>query len=199
MDGGGGGGRLAIYYAPNTFNGAISAAGSTGFKNGSAGTVFMKAADRRYGSLVVDNGGVDAKEDTTFIRGTHTFESLTVLGKARLQNPSAARVTAKQTLRIVDATFSAQLVAADELTLTSGARLTHPNATATITTSLQLSVATVISISLDSAIDVNGRGYQRNLADGIVLFKLTSNRLLDADETPNLHTDFVRNFFINVK
>ncbi len=35
----------------------------------------------------------------------------------------------------------------------------------------------------------------RNLADGIVLFKLTSNRLATIDETLELHADFVRSLF----
>ncbi|MBV7328834.1 exosortase-associated EpsI family protein [Chloroflexi bacterium TSY] len=40
---------------------------------------------------------------------------------------------------------------------------------------------------------------ERELVDGIVLFKLTSTRLVGADETLNLHADFVRNFFINAQ
>ncbi|MCX6029280.1 MAG: hypothetical protein NT169_08255, partial [Chloroflexi bacterium] len=58
-DGGGGGGRIAIYYTDMSgFNSSnITAYGGTSYRNGGAGTVFLKSTSQSHGDLVLDNNG----------------------------------------------------------------------------------------------------------------------------------------------
>src|SRR5205823_6670904 len=57
--GGAGGGRIAILYTSNSFTGTMSAKGGAGFKNGGAGTIYLRPNnDILGGTLIVDNGGL---------------------------------------------------------------------------------------------------------------------------------------------
>ena len=56
--GAGGGGRIALYFAQNTFGGTLSAAGAPGYQNSGAGTIYTKSSVESTGHVLVDNDGI---------------------------------------------------------------------------------------------------------------------------------------------
>ena len=98
--GGGGGGRIAVYYEDRTaFTGMITAIGGVGseysgggeyggpaIEPGGAGTIYTKSSTQTWGDLVVDNGG-NSGAATALPAGTHIFDTVKVANGGRLEVP----------------------------------------------------------------------------------------------------------------
>jgi len=94
--GGGGGGRIAVYSAgTNHFSGTLSARGGPGAYNGSAGTIYSKAASNIYAQFSVDNGGLDAT-NTQLTLGTNL--DLVIGGGAKLSYSIASKLSLQNLL-----------------------------------------------------------------------------------------------------
>ncbi|ABQ27183.1 Ig-like domain-containing protein [Geotalea uraniireducens] len=92
--GAGGGGRIAIYYGVNAFptvnitaSGGKGGDGSNTARNGGAGTIYLKDDVKSLGDLIVDNRGIDARDDSTLMKligrgaiSIITSDSLTMSG-----------------------------------------------------------------------------------------------------------------------
>ncbi|MBL9167133.1 MAG: carboxypeptidase regulatory-like domain-containing protein [Verrucomicrobiales bacterium] len=134
QSGGGGGGRIAIFYNTSTnfsFE-SLSAAGGGGRSEGGTGGVGTVVA-RQAGNI-----------PTIVIRSTGRETPLPEFQGEHL---------------VVDgAVVSGKALNLASLTLTNGAVLTHPAATADTESRLEINVGQLI-ISADSRIDVTGRGY----------------------------------------
>jgi len=144
---GGGGGRVAIYYASNTFNlssNVAATAGSGSQGTGSVGTVYFQAAGS-LGKLVINSQGTAAglwtplgqTNDLVF-----TAETLVLSGTGT-----------------VAVTASGAPIEATSLSLVNGAVLTHLPATTNREYSLVLTVTNNLLVDGTSRIDVSGRGY----------------------------------------
>ncbi len=72
--GGGGGGRIAIYYKASSLpTENIDAGGGTGYDgskinlNGGAGTIYLKSSTSQFGGLIIDNNKLDNRDSTTLL------------------------------------------------------------------------------------------------------------------------------------
>ncbi|MFH1153807.1 MAG: Ig-like domain-containing protein [Pseudomonadota bacterium] len=141
---GGGGGRVSIACTgPLTLNEAhVHALGGQGYYGGRAGdgTVVFKRAGQTHGELVIDGQGLSPSNNTTFIPGGYTFDSLV------LRNNAVA--IADNGLTVIDT-----------LLLTGNSTLSHNQG---LEAGLSITADT-IQIDNGSAIDVTGRGYRGGL------------------------------------
>jgi hypothetical protein len=158
--GGGGGGRIAIYYTDiSGFNIAnISAMGGVGATNriGAPGTIFLKSSADVYGTLIVDaqnRVGVFTPlednshfDDVRILNGTLLYinNNLTIENLLRIDNGSTLQINGT--------------IMARQLQIANNSLLSQPGATLTTEPSLRV-VADTITIDSSSAIDVSGRGY----------------------------------------
>ncbi|MBI3783118.1 MAG: Ig-like domain-containing protein, partial [Deltaproteobacteria bacterium] len=129
--GGGGGGRIAIIYGTsNTLPSAnVSAVAGVGTYSAAAGTIFVQKRGE-LGELLIRGAG----RETPLTEGL-TTDHVTI---------DAARVSVSQTSPAT-------------LTLKNGATLTHPGATSSAATEVDIQVGT-LAVDASSSIDVTGRG-----------------------------------------
>jgi hypothetical protein len=86
LAGGGGGGRIAIYYTSNLFAGAITASSGNGSAGkGGAGTIYLKGANQPYGQVVIDNAGSTGTNTSLGSSGNTSFD-LTLQNGATLSS-----------------------------------------------------------------------------------------------------------------
>lgn len=130
--GGGGGGRIALHYidAVDFALTNLQVNGGTASRDGASGTIYTRAGSE-IPRIVIRNTGRETPLPEGF-----TNEHLVIDG----------------------ATVSATNLILSSLTLTNGAVLTHPGATASSTPTLHIAVVDLV-ISSDSRIDVTARGY----------------------------------------
>ena len=91
--GGGAGGRIAVYYESNDFDGLIEAFGKNG---GGAGTVFIKSSGQEFGDLTINNN--NCLGNFTRLENNLIFNKLQILNSARLylsENLTAANIEVK--------------------------------------------------------------------------------------------------------
>ncbi|MBS0195366.1 MAG: hypothetical protein JSR77_01275 [Planctomycetes bacterium] len=88
--GAGGGGRVAIIYATNSFGGAFDLAGGTSGVRGGAGTLFLKPTSGR-GTLIIDNGGVAG--ETTELSGENVLDANLIVRGGGILGPTYADPT----------------------------------------------------------------------------------------------------------
>ncbi len=132
--GGGGGGRIALYYASNTFAGTTTALGGTGWNAAGAGTIYTKADSDTSGSVLIDNANAGG---------------LTSLGTDWLPGPSVVCLTVRKAAvqLVTPMTFCS-------LGVGPNGQLTHP-ATQNV---FQVTVQTDAAIDATSVITADGRG-----------------------------------------
>lgn len=131
VDGGGGaGGRLALLFTNNEFAGSLSAAGAGGAGGGGAGTIYLKQGSTA-GELRVIN----------VLRGEWTPLTSPVAFNLLLDGNAIVYATAP--------------LSVGNLTVAGTALLTH----ATGSTGLVVNANGNVTIALDAAINVDGRGY----------------------------------------
>ena len=139
--GGGAGGRVALYYDANSFSGNVSASGSSGYTYGGAGTIYKKASSKANGDLVIDNG---SNAGATFLSGT--FDNIVVSGYTILRQEGA--------------------ITASNLTLKTGATLTHPANNNSKVYTLDFTITNDLTIESGASINVDGRGYSSSNGPG---------------------------------
>jgi hypothetical protein len=138
--GGGGGGRIAIYYGVKSFIGTISAGGGASPFPGGAGTIFLKASVQTNGTVVVDNGGVMAAPAALLSPpGPYTL---------LITNGGAAYPSVPLTL--------------DSLAIATNSTLTHM----TGSTGLVVTVLGNATIDAGGAVSVAGKGYPSGATPG---------------------------------
>ncbi|MBI4121997.1 MAG: hypothetical protein HY461_01560 [Parcubacteria group bacterium] len=165
--GGGAGGVIAIVMTTNSFAGTVSAYGGTGGGTtpgapGGAGTRWLHLNANTNGDLTIDNNNRVAVEASTPLPAAATaFNSLTISGDAQVS--SADITTVNNAMTVNDAWFThtstGTLLTVGSLTLTNAANLTHGETTTSSTYRVNMSVTGAASVSADSTINVNGRGY----------------------------------------
>lgn len=139
QSGGGGGGRIAVLYgiASGTVTDHLEATGGVGLRTGGPGTVFTRRGDDP--------------------------------GRFSLRGPGRETpfpVTQSTEVVWVDgATLAAGDISLGELSLTNGAVLTHPYATADTEPRLSITVSNLV-VDASSRIDVSARGYLGALSGG---------------------------------
>ncbi|MCX5670809.1 MAG: hypothetical protein NTU94_05750, partial [Planctomycetota bacterium] len=155
----GGGGRVAIYYdALDGFDldgvsaaSGISTPGWNAHWAGSPGTLYFQQTGQK-GLLSIDNKGREAGFTTPLgqaFEDEFTVDNLVVNGLGVTAEPQHA-----MPIRV------------DNLTLSNGARMTHPAATETEEYSLDLRVAGLLSIDATSGINVSSKGYLAGYTNG---------------------------------
>ena len=92
-NGGGGGGRIAIYHRTLSPDMIVSAVGGTGSvasinNNGGAGTIYLKDESALRGDLIIDNGGIASREESTPLRSIGRGQ-ITGVAMNTLNNSSA--------------------------------------------------------------------------------------------------------------
>ena len=168
--GGGGGGRIAIYYQNATaFNFAnVLAQGGAGNSapNGGAGTIYLQGPGRENGELIVNNNNLVSPRLSTPLpvspSGILTLTHLRVLRGANLRIDDEINVT-----EALDVAFGlglngglelAKRVLASSITLTNESFITHLAATGTASYKVDLA-ANSINIDTTSRIGVGARGF----------------------------------------
>ena len=142
--GGGGGGRIFISYTSNLFTGQLTTSGGSGGAAGGAGTIYTKAANASFGSLLIDNAslpGTNTPLSSSFSLPTSPF-NLTIGGGA-----SVFALT--------------QLPQLSNLVINASSVLTMSSST----TNVFLDVLRNATIAAGGAINVNGKGFGRGLGN----------------------------------
>jgi len=144
---GGGGGRVAIYYASLGMNSSqFRALGGDGSSSdGGHGTVFLKSSVQANGELIVDGGNQASPPDSVVLPAGFTFDTITIRNMANVLADSP-------------------IVVADALNLLSGSRLSH---TRGLESGIIIQAARVF-VDGTSSIDVTGKGYRGGRRDGNV-------------------------------
>jgi cytoskeletal protein CcmA (bactofilin family) len=183
VDGGGGGGRIAIYYNSNSLPIAnISAAGgksgttgSNPANNGGAGTIYLKDSAKAKGDLIINNNGIVTTNVTAVLGGD--YGSLDVKGGAVLTVTGNMTFGTDMTITGSNLTFSGGITAPGNLTLDgcnisvvgaisvtgaltlkNGSVLSHYATTMTASYKLDVTAGSV-NVDATSKIDVSGKGY----------------------------------------
>ena len=185
--GGGGGGRIAVYYGSSTLSLAnISASGGESnsggtSNNGGAGTIYLKAADRTKGDVIIDNGNITTS-NTTSVPGVDygeiavngganasVFRDLSYEGDVTFTGSltTTGGITARANLTLDGSTITVNgpVNVTNALTLRNGSLLTHEAATATAAYKLDITAET-ITLNDTSKIDVSGKGFLGGLVPG---------------------------------
>ena len=146
----GGGGRVAIYYQSNEdFDLASQAqahSGASGSRQGGVGTVFSQQAGQ-LGQLRLDSHGSGAGAWTPLGVATDSVfqvDNLIISGTNVLAMPQHELA-----------------IAANSVSLISGAALSHQGVTSTQEYSLQLTIRSNFWVDASSQIDVSGKGYPK--------------------------------------
>jgi hypothetical protein len=151
--GSGGGGRIAIYHGAMTLPQAnVSASGAATSYPGGAGTIYLKSDSAAHGDIVVSAAG---RKDKVTILPSGTYGTISVTNSTLITDGAVHAAT----VVLNNAVFQATALTADTVTLTSNSVLTHPSASITAESYLDLTVTGTLSIDSSSRIDVTGRGY----------------------------------------
>ncbi len=165
--GGGGGGRIAIYYQTlagfdlnrvSAFGGLANATG----ENGGAGTAYFQGPARESGELVVDNNNLGSATLSTPIpnpsSGTIALTNLRVKRGARIRVDSLLNLTSALEISSGSEYVSTNRTLADTINVASNSIITHLPTTATASFKVDLSADT-FTIDATSRIDVSTRGF----------------------------------------
>src|SRR5262249_5224372 len=137
---GGGGGRIAVYYAGTPFPETnISARGGGNNLIGGAGTIYLQGKGKAHGDLIVDNGGGASALGTPLRTALTAFRSLKIRNYGRLEIPSSVGV-----LTLADLTVDG-----------SGSALLRPSHDLG---QLHLSIANALTLSDGGKIQVDSDG-----------------------------------------
>jgi head-tail adaptor len=140
--GAGGGGRIALYFATNTFTGVLSAlSGASGGRTGGAGTIWTKAASASLGSLTIANSQPAGR--TPLPSNVSKVNVLTITNGGEL---------------VADFPLQAQT-----LSMSSSGVLSHSEESVN---GLRLSVLGSANIGVGSRIDVTARGFAPQFGPG---------------------------------
>ncbi|MDH3974360.1 MAG: hypothetical protein OEV42_08800, partial [Deltaproteobacteria bacterium] len=169
--GSGGGGRIALYYDTMTlpegnihaYGARRSTTGTDTYKNGGAGTIYLKATDSTNGSIIVNNDGVEHTKITPVPGGT--YDTITVKGGSNLYLSKGLNVLGDLTLVKSGVTASDVIVVSGALMLIDNSVLSHSAATITTESKLEIQSGS-LNIDSTSSIDVTGKGYLGGRRDG---------------------------------
>ena len=162
--GGGAGGRIALYYDANSFSGQTLASGGSGYIYGGSGTIYKKLSSKANGDLFI----VASSNTAGAIPLSGTFDNVLIDSYAYIKQkgPITINELIIKGYTCVQGTEQEGAITISDLTLKSGAALSHAANSSSQVYTLDLTITNNLSIESGSSINVDGRGYSNSNGPG---------------------------------